>query len=954
MGLVALALTLALAWALVLAPADRALGAAPEAAPKAAPEGKASDGTSRAARAAMMGAKGERSKPSAALMSCLTDDELLSAGEEALSRGYVERLDKVLVLCYQAGYENPEIPEIWKRLGVLAESKSFFVTDLKERLDLMDEAAGHFSHSARLEFERSNWEFLESDEGEKRVILTDPFLADLIWLGRLRRDEVTMAEIYQRHAAENLDPSHRPEFWKERALFIQAKRDMAKQDTEIGEAREDFKNLWATMPQEVPWRSLADKFGPQKIKKIEVLEAWAAGLIAIANQRENKDESQALFMEALELYKLALKMPLDLFEFTALTNELDQGDLLAPDNDSLLALWGLKDSVYQLIIKKFPHDPSFWAAWGRDYYARSSRQSDYRVWHSYFQIAGQKFQSYVDKSPKPDQALAEWAGLLEQKTYPDLAYLNLLDSEDRLLRINVVLELAKDKYLAAMEIDPDRLSYIKSVSRVLLKLATFKAGTEFVDLLDESNRLAIRAISRDPNTPGSWLERGHDFLTFMELGTPDAEAKNRLTAEAFSAFYQYLLSNSGQVDNLRKVADRVWRASENSPGLRPQGFRLLVEICQRLISIEPREPDYRFALGLSLYSILATTPDWPDDLAFSDSLSAREAFEKALVNFETGLGLLSELERDAPSPVTLGLRSNQTPLPRAWGYANTEDRGFLSIDPGPGAILLSAGFQERFGTKVKMELSRLVTAAKPELLPAWYQYRLAALFRRVAASCYPTDIDQMAFFRLSNQYLTSALKALPVGDGDGFKPSGHLIEYASNELTLAPAEPQTNPEARPGAKPEARPGANPGVSSEPSQNQGPLPDSNGPALGASPSRGGGVNSSPSLRALILAEQGLLFSEMSLLVKKDREFLLESGRICWDLAESDSPGSSRYSRARWAAWSNDPEVLIPFLAHGVNEQTNLFWPSLSEAKLEPAFRDLIDQHWFKTAWFGYSR
>lgn len=109
-----------------------------------------------------------------------------------------------------------------------------------------------------------------------------------------------------------------------------------------------------------------------------------------------------------------------------------------------------------------------------------------------------------------------------------------------------------------------------------------------------------------------------------------------------------------------------------------------------------------------------------------------------------------------------------------------------------------------------------------------------------------------------------------------------------------------------------------------------------------------------LASLIHAERGLLFSEMSLLVRKDREYLLRSAEGSWELAESESPGSSRYSKARWAAWTEGKKALIPMLAHTVDEQTNLLWPSLGEARLEPAFRDLIDQHWFKTAWFGYDR
>jgi tetratricopeptide (TPR) repeat protein len=837
----------------------------------------------------------------------LTDEALLSAGERDLTHDYRDQLDKATVLCFQAGYEKPEMAEIWKRLGVLAETKSFFVTDPKERFDLMAEATAHFGHSARLEFEKSTREFFDSGEAEPKAALSDPYLTDLIWLGRLRRGEVTLGEVYQRHAAENLEPSHRPEFWEERALFIQAKRDGAKEDTELAVAREDFKTLWGAMPLEVPWRGASDKFGPQKLKKIEVLEAWAMGLTTIASQRENREEAQGLFLEAMELYKLALKMPLDLFEFKALASQLDQAELLAPDNDSLLALWGLKDSVYQLITKKFAGDVSVWAAWGRDYYARSGRQSDYRVWLSYFKIAGEKFQRYVDLSPVKDLAFGEWGSLLEFNIYPDLAYLSFLEQEDRLVRINAVLDLALEKYRLASGLDPDRLTNLQALSRILLKISTFKAEGEFGELLAESNRLALLAISRDPDTPGAWLRRGFDYLAFMELGTPGFEAKSQLTAEAFSAFNQYLLSNSGQIDDLRKMADQVWRVAENMPGLRHHGLRLLVDICRRLISLEPREPDYRFALGISLYCLLATSPNWPDDMVFSDSLSTREAFEQALVNFETGLALLSESEREAPSLASLGLASDRTPLPRPWGWPNPGDREFLSPEPGAGATLMSAGFQDRFGTSVKMELSRLVNAAKPELLPPWYQYRLAALFRRVAASGYPTKVDQMAFFRLADLYLTSALEALS----------------ATRE----------GPRAGPG------PEAGPGPAQEP-----------GPEAGAGWVRGPRVT----LASLIHAERGLLFSEMSLLVRKDREYLLRSAEGSWELAESESPGSSRYSKARWAAWTEGKKALIPMLAHTVDEQTNLLWPSLGEARLEPAFRDLIDQHWFKTAWFGYDR
>jgi hypothetical protein len=833
-------------------------------------------------------------KPTRALAICLNDTPLLTANEQALSNDYRNQLDMATVLCFQAGYENPDHAEVWKRLGLLTETKSFFVTDPKERSDLMAEATAHFGHSARLEFEHSKQEVLDSEGPDPPLPLADPYLTELIWLGRLRRGEMTMAEIYKRYTAENLDPLHRPEFWQERALFIQSIQDPAQREAELTAAREEFLKLWLSMPVEVPWRGLTDKFGPQKFKKVEVLFAWAAGLTDIANNEGDPELNQTLFLEAIDLYKLALKLPLDLFELKALVSQLDQTDLEAPDNDTILALWTIKDVVYDHICKKFPEDISLWASWGRDYYSRSSRQPDYRIWLSYFKTAGEKYQKYVDKSLKPAEALHEWGSQLEFNTYPILAYLNLEDSDDRVLRIVTVLDLSLDKYRKAMDLAPDLLTNIKSLSRILLKLSIFKPENEFETFLDESNSLAYLAISRDPNTAGAWLQRGLDYLDFLKLGKPGFEAKSRLTVEAFAAFRQYLLSNVGQIEDLRQMADQVWQASENIPGLRLQGLQLLVDICQKLILLDPKDPDYRFALGLSLYCFLDASPYWPDDLIFSNSLPTREAFEQALVNFETGLELLSDLERAAPSSVALGLETETNILPRPWGWLPPTISEFLSQEPGPGVNLVSAGFQERFSSSVKSELGRLVSAASPELLPPWYQFRLASLFRRVAASGYPTPIDQMAFFRLADLYLNSALTSLSSNQD-------HLTTLNNNTSSSYQR-----------------------------------------------------HKSQTLRSLILSEKGLLLSEMSFLVEKDADFLLQTAKQIWAQAEKDSPGSSRYALARWAAWTKKQEDLIPLLNHTAEEQTNLLWPSFSEARLDPAFKGLIDHHWFKSAWFGYSR
>ncbi|MDR1308555.1 MAG: hypothetical protein LBL95_01435 [Deltaproteobacteria bacterium] len=823
---------------------------------------------------------------SGALEACLSGSALLSAGQPDLAQNYQDRLDFAIILCFQASYERPDDPLVWKRLGLLSETKSFFVSDPKERADLMAEAATHFGHSARLDYERSSLGPGQAGEDPPPLGLSDPYLAELVWLGRLRRGEVTVEELSRRHSAENLQASHRPAFWEERALMLLA-APPAQREEGLSLARGDFQELWATMPVEIPWRGLTDKFGPQRLKKIEALEAWAAGLVALAGQEADRDAGRALFLEALDLYRLALGLPLDVFELRALVGQLDLADAPAPDGDSLLALWALKDTFSQELIKRFPGEVGTWSAWGREFYSRAARQPDYRVWLGFFQEAGRKFQAFVDNSPAKAEALAEWGALLESKTYPDLAYLNLEDRDDRLRRTVAVLGLASEKYRQALALEPDRQAFTKSLSRILLRLSTFLPDGEAGPLEDESGRLSLLAISRDPDTAGAWLERGLDCLDFLGLGEPGPEARDRLTAEAFAAFRRYLLSNSANSGDLRLMADRVWRASEDLPGLRPQGLALLSGICRRLILLEPGEPDHRFALGLSLYSVLAESPSWPDDLVFSGSLYARSEFDRALACFEEGLLLLSDLARAAPRAPLPGPGEGPAPLDRPWGWPAPEARGFLSAEPGPGETLASASFQERFGTAAKRELGRLVAVARPELLPPWYQFRLAAMLRRLAAWGYPPPIDQMAFFRLSDAFLTRALEGLAAAPED-------------------------------------------------------LPGAAGPRVG------------PSLRSLILAEKGLVLAEMGLLAEEDSAFLLEAAGRAWAQAEADSPSSSRYARARWAAWTATPEALAPLLAHTAEEQASLLWPSLAEARLEPAFRDHFDGHWFKAAWFGYGR
>jgi hypothetical protein len=900
----------------------------------------------------------------AALAGCLEDGLLTSAGDEALARSYVALLDMASILCFQAGAERPDDPDVWKRLASLSETRGFFTSDPGERSELMEAAAAHFGHAARLEFERASELPGAAGTPPPPPAPDDPYLTELVWDGRLRRGEVTLAELRRRHAAENVAAARRPEYWLERPMLILAAPDGASRARALEEARAEFDELWGDMPVEVPVPGTGDKFGSWKLKKVEVLEAWARGLVLLSGRAGDPGEAAALFSEALEIYKRAPALPLDSHELDILSARLEQAGPAAPDPASLQSLWSLQDELFEHRGKKFPQDPEIPAAWGRAYYARALRQSDPRIFKNYFAAGTAKMSEHVAASPSPAAALASWGAELEFGALPALGYLTDADGSDLDRRAAEILELSLASYRGAHDLDPGRLGVVRALARVMLKLAVRLDETSFAALVDESERLSRTAVSRDPDPAGAWLRRGLDCLEASEAwrfpmarpavgagrgdgsdggpgagGTPDGGAPgdpgeaaapwagDRLTALAYAAFHQYLASRPTDAGSLRSLADRVWRAAEARPDHRPRALALLLEVCQRLLVLDPADPDFHFARGLILLALLADAPDWPDDLAYSGSAAARATFDEALASQERGLELLSRADLVAPGAVPgfpgggfpavggfpaggpappggdpdLSGRAGGAPgawredRPRPWGWPGPRDREFLSDEPQPGATLSSAGFQERLGTTLKMELGRFLTLAGPETLPPWLQLRLAGTLRRMASSGYPPAVDQMAFWRLAEMCLTRAqLNLDPLADGPG----------AGAEAVLA------------------------GLS--------------------------GRTTRPTLLARIYAERGLLLAEMSLLAKPDREFLLTQAENLWRLAEEESPGSAAYARARWAAWGADRETLAPLLRHAAEEQEHLLWPPLAEAALEPAFRDLVGQSWFRAAWFGYDR
>lgn len=103
------------------------------------------------------------------------------------------------------------------------------------------------------------------------------------------------------------------------------------------------------------------------------------------------------------------------------------------------------------------------------------------------------------------------------------------------------------------------------------------------------------------------------------------------------------------------------------------------------------------------------------------------------------------------------------------------------------------------------------------------------------------------------------------------------------------------------------------------------------------------------KALARAELGLLLAEETLPAGTKTGLPPETETL-WAEAEKDSPGSTRYARARWAAWRGDKEEAAAHLKY-VNDSGRRFFPYYSEAVQDPAFADFKGEAWFKRIWYG---
>jgi hypothetical protein len=540
------------------------------------------------------------------------------------------------------------------------------------------------------------------------------------------------------------------------------------------------------------------------------------------------------------------------FEIQEILARLDRAESFCPSAEASDRLWKIKDEFHALFLKASGNDSAGWLAWGQDYCRRADRQASDRLWEQLQAEAAKKLAKAAELSPDKAEAFYQWGRVLEFNSYLVSPFLSQISPASQAGRLRKTLTEARNQYEKAYS-QENRLQYLDSLARVSLNLAKQEKKLEdFKAALAKAVSLGHQAVRGAGSSPRAWLAWGR--LCLDSPASLPAAFRPYLTAEGFSAYNRWLLSNPVRASELIELADEVWTLASQHPGDRDQALSMLIDICRRLVRLAPQEPGYGFALGLTVLAQLSSRPAWPDDPAVTNDLSAKRAFLEVLKAYQGSLEGLSLSPGPAPGlPAAAPLR-------------------FLAPEVGIGPFSALASYPERLALAFNRPAGRLLAMARPETLPPWYQYQLASFLRLAAASGYLPEEEQMAYWRLALHYLRLAKKS---------------------------------------------------------------PDT-------------------SCLAAVLAEEGLVLAELNLLNSAPDPSLLYQAENLWQEAEKLAPDSSRYARARWAAWQGERAALEDSLRHPAALEDSLVWPAFEQGSLDPAFRPMHREAWFKKAWFGYSR
>lgn len=696
---------------------------------------------------------------------------------------YPSDMEKAMVLYFKVARLYPDEPESYLRLGRLSELRALWAQDPADRQTLLDEAQVFSARAARAAFDRSfDMEALRRyEESLGQGPLGDPWLSSLTWAGRLRRGEVDLVELRERHGDQRIAAENNPMFWEDRLFLLSGlpKEDKARA---IEQAIADFETHVKVMPSEVLVSPANRKFAGLRLTKAAVINAWAHTLTQLSAAEADPELREALFLSALEVFGQGLALPLGHNELAMLQTALEKADYAAPPGKGLDALFDLKDKLFAKWAKQSPKDPTVPLHRGSDLMRRAMAQPDPAEWSKLLKEAAAEYGRHADMSEDKALALHE-AGVSLERHANSLAGFLALPRQTITSRRQDALLMAADFHRASLKERPGRPSTLRSLAGALLSAALLAEDDKgFARHFDEAV-----AYARDAAMGG--LDPGYSFFAWGERilsSQPPAnvpEASDRMLAEGLTAFRQYLRAGGSDPETLSAMANLCYQAAERSPSQRAQALNLLIDVSQTLVRERPEEASYRFAHGLAVASRISAEEDFPLDPALFNTQAFRLAYMGALSSFSEGLELLSfgsppSFSRKALEDVDRFSRGAAFRRPPGSG----EDNGdapipiFLQNDDFIRVPMPGTSHQDRLTGTLNQYVNRLFSMMPPEGLPPWYKLRLASFLRLSAASGYLPLEEECAYFRLSYRLLGQALLETRQNQGEQTLASWILAE----------------------------------------------------------------------------------------------------------------------------------------------------------------------------------
>lgn len=245
---------------------------------------------------------------------------------------------------------------------------------------------------------------------------------------------------------------------------------------------------------------------------------------------------------------------------------------------------------------------------------------------------------------------------------------------------------------------------------------------------------------------------------------------------------------------------------------------------------------------------------------------------------------------------------------------------WVELDGKPKALasngMTAAGqapetYQGHITKKVAALMEQIVQVCEPKTMDAWDLAQLAGLHRYLAASGLLTPEYRLLYWQRAEKMLRQALELeADTAAALGNAPAGPPPEPGDQLIhDLAPG--QTRP---------------PNLAEQ----EGRIYD----------------------LTLATTELGLLLAERTLWDEDQKSARLKEAEELWARAEKLRPGSSRYARARWAAWRGDLKTLKENLGHNRNDTQALLYPTLEAAREDPALADYVNEPWFRQSWYGF--